>query len=312
GNTLSYTSRIKSLEALLNSVKKYEEAIYDALYDDLKKNKEESWSTETGQVVEEIKYAIKHLRKWMKPKKVATGLVSFPSSGKIYKDPLGVVLIIAPWNYPLQLLLVPLAGALAAGNCVVLKPSESAPATETLVAKMIRETFSEDHVKVVTGDGAKVVPAMIKELRFDHIFYTGSTRTGKEIYKMAAEQLIPVTLELGGKSPCIVEKDADITVTAKRIVFSKCLNAGQMCIAPDYVLVHHSIKEVLLKEMSEAIAHFYTSRPSASYDYGRIINAKRFDTLQTFLSESHIYCGGNVDAESLYIEPTILTKVSLE
>ena len=312
GNTLDYASRLKSLRALLRMVMENEEAIYSALYSDLKKSKEESWSTETGQVVEEIKYALRHLRSWMKPKKVATGLVSFPSSGAIYHDPLGVVLIIAPWNYPLQLLLVPLAGALAAGNCVVLKPSESAPATEALVAEMIQKTFSPGLVKVVSGDGAEVVPAMMREFRFDHIFYTGSNRTGKEIYKMAAEQLIPVTLELGGKSPCIVEKDADITVTAKRIVFGKFLNAGQTCIAPDYVLVHHSVKDRLLSEMREAIGQFYTSDAAASDEYGKIINRSRFDALNRYLAGSTIYCGGKTDAGRLYIEPTILTPVSME
>ncbi len=310
--TLPYEFRKEKLNALRNAVKKYEEEINAALYADLKKSKEEIWASETGLLLGEIKYAVKNLHKWMKPKKVSTGLVTFPSSAKIYRDPLGVVLIIAPWNYPLQLLLIPLVGAIAAGNCAILKPSETAPATEKILVKIIDETFDENYIKIVTGNGADVVPEMMNSFRFDHIFYTGSTNVGKEIYKLAANDLIPVTLELGGKSPCIVEADADIKVAAKRIILGKFLNAGQTCIAPDYILVHESVKEKLLNSLSETIQNFYTSDPSSSYDYGKIINQKRFQTLVSFLSEGKIFCGGKYDALSLYIEPTILTDVSLD
>ncbi|MEO6134616.1 MAG: aldehyde dehydrogenase [Ginsengibacter sp.] len=312
GNTLSYNFRLESLKKLQLAILNNEEAIYDALFSDLKKSKEESWSSETGQILEEIKFAIKHLHRWMKPEKVSTGLLSFPSKGRIYKDPLGVVLIIAPWNYPLQLIMVPLVGAIAAGNCVVLKPSESAPATEKLILKIIKETFDEEYVKVVTGDGAEVVNSMMSNFRFDHIFYTGSAHVGKEIYKLAAKDLIPVTMELGGKSPCIVESDAIIKVAARRIVLGKFLNAGQTCIAPDYVLVHSSKKEELLKEVASAIEQFYTGQPQTSYDYGKIINQKRFQTLIGFLEEGNIYFGGKSSEDSLYIEPTIITDVSME
>ncbi len=181
-----------------------------ALYADLKKSKEETWATETGLLMSEIKNAGKNLHQWMKPKKVSGGLVTFPSTAKIYSDPLGVVLIIAPWNYPLQLLLIPLVGAIAGGNCAVLKPSELAPATEKIIIKIIEEIFPGNYIKVIAGNGADVVPAMINNFRFDHIFYTGSTIVGKEIYKLAAKDLVPVTLELGGKSPCIVYADADL------------------------------------------------------------------------------------------------------
>ena len=312
GNTLSYEFRLNSLRNLQRAILNNEEAIYDALFSDLKKSKEESWSSETGQILEEIKFAIKHLHQWMKPEKVSTGLLSFPSSGKIYKDPLGVVLIIAPWNYPLQLIMVPLVGAIAAGNCIVLKPSESAPATEKLIVKIIKETFDEEYIKVVTGEGAEVVNLMMNNFRFDHIFYTGSAFVGKEIYKVAARDLIPVTMELGGKSPCIVEKDAVIKVAARRIVLGKFLNAGQTCIAPDYVLVHSSKKEELLEEMASAIKQFYTDQPQNSYDYGKIINKKRFTNLAAFLSEGNIHCGGKTSEDSLYIEPTIITGVTME
>ncbi|MEO5650127.1 MAG: aldehyde dehydrogenase family protein [Ginsengibacter sp.] len=312
GTTLSYEFRKKKLKALEEAIKKYEEEISDALYNDLKKSREETWATETGLLMSEIKYAIKNLHKWMKPKKVTTGLITFPYSGKIYQDPLGVVLIISPWNYPLQLLLIPLVGAIAAGNCAVLKPSEMAPATEKIIAKIIQETFTENYIKVVTGNGADVVPEMINSFRFDHIFYTGSHVVGKEIYKLAANELVTVTLELGGKSPCIVESDADIEVAAKRIVLGKFLNAGQTCIAPDYILVHESVKEKLLDSLSETIQKFYTANASSSYDYGKIINQKRFQTLTTYLANGQIFYGGNFNKEILYIEPTILTDVSLD
>ena len=312
GATLSYQFRKKQLIAFEQAIKKYDDEINAALYADLKKSKEETWATETGLLMAEIRNAIKNLHKWMKAKKVSTGLVTFPSSAKIYRDPLGVVLIIAPWNYPLQLLLIPLAGAIAAGNCAVLKPSELAPFTEKVVIKIIKETFPENYIKVVSGDGAAVVPEMIKNFRFDHIFYTGSTAVGKEIYKLAANDLVPVTLELGGKSPCIVHEDADIKVAAKRIVLGKFLNAGQTCIAPDYLLVHEKVKDDLLIEMKNAIQKFYTVDPSNSNDYGKIINEKRFNKLKGYLEQGEIFFGGKYDASSLYIEPTILLNVSLD
>jgi aldehyde dehydrogenase (NAD+) len=311
GNTLPYEFRKSQLRALENAVKKYDAEISDALFADLGKSKEESWATETGLLLGEIKYAVKNLHHWMKPKRVSTGLITFPSSGKIYRDPLGVVLIISPWNYPVQLSLVPLIGAIAAGNCAVLKPSEMAPATEKLIAKIIKETFNENYITVVTGDGADIIPAMINAFHFNHIFFTGSTAVGKSIYKLAADQLIPMTLELGGKSPCIVESDADLKVAAKRIVLGKFLNAGQTCIAPDYILVKESVREKLLNELSETIEQFYTADPSASYDYGKIINQKRFQKLASFLSEGTIFYGGKTDESKLYIQPTILTDITL-
>ncbi len=311
GATLDYEFRRKHLEALKNVIKKYEEEINAAMYSDLKKSKEETWASETGLLMGEINYAIKNLHKWMRPKKVSTGIVTFPSSGKIYMDPLGVVFIIAPWNYPLQLLLIPLVGAIAAGNCAVLKPSEMAPAIEHIIVKMLNEVFDENYIKVITGKGAEVVRDLINHFRFDHIFYTGSTTVGKEIYKLAANNLVPVTLELGGKSPCIVEADADLEIAAKRIVLGKFINAGQTCIAPDYILVHESVKEKLLNALTETIQRFYTIDPSSSYDYGKIINQNRFQKLVSYLSVGKIFYGGKHDEASLYIEPTILTNISV-
>ena len=312
GATLSYEFRKKQLEAFEKAIIKYDDEINAALYTDLKKSKEETWATETGFLMGEIKNANKNLHKWMKPKKVSTGLVTFPSSAKIYRDPLGVVLIIAPWNYPLQLLLIPLVGAIAGGNCAVLKPSELAPATEKIIVKIIEEIFPGNYIKVITGNGAEVVPAMINNFRFDHIFYTGSTTVGKEIYKLAAKDLVPVTLELGGKSPCIVYADADIKVAAKRIILGKFLNAGQTCIAPDYILVHETVKNNLLNELKDAIQKFYTNDPSSSYDYGKIINESRFNKLFSYLNEKNVFHGGKNDKDSLYIEPTILINISLD
>jgi aldehyde dehydrogenase (NAD+) len=311
GATLSYEFRKKQLEVFKEAIIKYDEEINAALYTDLKKSKEETWATETGLLMGEIKNAIKNLHKWIKPKNVSTGLVTFPSSAKIYYDPLGVVLIIAPWNYPLQLLLIPLVGAIAGGNCAVLKPSELASATEKIIVKIIEEIFAENYIKVITGSGAEVVPAIINNFRFDHIFYTGSTTVGKEIYKLAANDLIPVTLELGGKSPCIVYNDADIKVAAKRIILGKFLNAGQTCIAPDYILVHEKVKTNLLNELKDAIQKFYTNDPSSSYDYGKIINESRFNKLVSYLNEKNVFHGGENDKDSLYIEPTILINISL-
>ena len=311
GSTLSYGFRKKQLKLLLQCVLQYEDDIAKALYSDLKKSKEESWATETGLLVAEIKNAIGNLHKWMQPKKVAAGLVTFPSSAKIYCDPLGVVLIIAPWNYPLQLLLIPLVGAIAGGNCAILKPSELAPATEKFITKFIAEIFPDNYIKVITGSGAEVVPELINNFRFDHIFYTGSTTVGKEIYQLAAKDLVPVTLELGGKSPCIVYDDADIRVAAKRIVLGKFLNAGQTCIAPDYLLVHASVRDSLLAEIKTSIQKFYTGDPSSSNDYGKIINASRFKKLTGYFEGAIIFYGGKTNEETLFIEPTILTEVSL-
>lgn len=312
GSTLAYPFRKKQLNRLLETILTYEEAINAALYADLKKSKEETWATETGLVIHEIKGALHHLKKWMRPQSVPAGLVTFPSSAKIYKDPLGVVLIIAPWNYPLQLILIPLAGAIAAGNCVVVKPSELAPATEKILIKIIEESFDENYVKVITGNGADVIPVMMQQFKFNHIFYTGSTLVGKAIYKLAADDLVPVTLELGGKSPCIVYDDAAIKVAAKRIILGKFLNAGQTCVAPDYVLVQQHVKTQLLEALKVAIQEFYTDDPAASRDYGKIINEKRFHKLVSYLKPERLFYGGKYDQANLYIAPTLITNLSLD
>jgi len=311
GNTQSYAFRKEQLNRLKSSILKHEQDLYDALYTDLKKSPEEVWVTETGMVISELNSAIKKLSKWMKPKRVSTNLLNLPSRSRILSEPLGVVLIIAPWNYPFQLLINPLIGAIAAGNCVVLKPSEFAPATDAVMKKIIEETFPKEYILYVQGDGAAVIPEMMNNFTFDHVFYTGSTAVGKIIYKMAADKLTPVTLELGGKSPCVVESDANIKVAARRIAMTKFSNAGQMCVAPDYVLVHESVKEKFIDSMKESIENFFSSTPEESYNYGKIINAKQFDRLNNYLQQGKVAHGGRTDKEKLFIEPTLLTDVSM-
>jgi len=287
----------------------HEQEIYDALYKDLKKSKEESYASELGLLLAEINVTIKNLRRWMQPQSAKTDLVNLPSRSKIYRDPLGVVLIIAPWNYPLQLLLIPLVGAIAGGNCAVIKPSELAPATSSIINEIISEIFSTQYIEVAEGDGAAIIPMMMDSFRFDHIFYTGSIPVGKIIYGLAAKKLVPVTLELGGKSPAIVEADADLSVAANRIVLGKFLNVGQTCIAPDYLLVHESIKEKLVEKLKTQISKFYTKDASTSYDYGKIINERRFDKLISYLSQGTILSGGQYDKPTLFIAPTLMDNI---
>ncbi len=307
GHTRTYGFRKKQLEKLKQAVLDHEDEINKALYADLKKNQEEAWATETGLLLMEINIMLRNLKKWMSPKSVSTNLLNLPSTSKLHKDPLGVVLIISPWNYPFQLALSPLAGASAGGNCAVIKPSEMASATSALINHIISKTFDSNYIKVIEGDGAELVPVMMNEFRFDHIFYTGSLNVGRSIYRHAAEHLIPVTLELGGKSPAIVEKDADIIVAARRITLGKFLNAGQTCIAPDYILVHESVQDVLVAELKKSIESFYAD--PKGYEYGKIINESRFKKLVSYLHEGSVIHGGEYDLESLYIAPTLLTNV---
>ncbi len=309
GKTRPYDFRKQQLKKLRSAIFQHEEELHDALHFDLKKSPEESWVTETGFLVSEINSALKNLRQWMRPEKVKTNLVNFPSSSHVMREPLGVVLIIGPWNYPLQLLFTPLVGAIAAGNCVVLKSSEFAPATSAIMKKIITENFSEEYILFTEGDGARIVPGMISNFRFDHIFYTGSIPVGRIIYKMAADQLVPVTLELGGKSPCIVESDANINVAARRIAMTKFSNAGQMCVAPDYVLVHKSVKEKLVQALKEALVKFFSADPSSDYSYCKIINEKQFNRLVSYLYGGTIVHGGGYDPEKLYIAPTLMENI---
>lgn len=310
GATRSYAFRKQQLLTLKKAVEANEEAIYAALQADLHKSKEECWVTENGFFLTELKDVLANLKKWMEPEPVPTNLLNLPSSSKVMREPLGVVLIIGPWNYPFQLLFTPLIGALAAGNCVVLKPSEFAPATASIMQQIIASCFPPEQVLYVPGDGATVIPEMMNQFTFDHVFYTGSTAVGKIIYKMAAEKLVPVTLELGGKSPAVVEADANIQVAAKRIAMPKYSNAGQMCVAPDYVLVHQSKQAELIRALQQVIPQFYGTDASTEAGYGRIINEKQFNRIVGYLKDGTIVYGGQYDAANLYIAPTVMVDIA--
>ncbi len=312
GVTKPYAFRKQQLLALKEAVVANEAEIYAALYTDLKKSKEECWVTENGFFLAELNDTLSNLKAWMQPEPVHTNLLNLPSSSRILSEPLGIALIIGPWNYPFQLLFTPLLGAIAAGNCVVLKPSEFAPATAAIMQKIIEAVFSKEQVLYVPGDGAEVIPEMMNQFSFDHVFYTGSTAVGKIIYKMAAERLVPVTLELGGKSPCVVAKDANINIAAKRIVMTKFSNAGQMCVAPDYILVHASRKEELVTAMQKKIVQFFGELPEQSENYGKLINAKQFDRVTGYLLQGNLLYGGRHDRETLFIEPTLMDGVSVD
>ena len=309
GATRSYEFRMGQLKKFRDSLLKYEYEFHQALNTDLKKSPEECWVTETGFLLSEINNAIKHLNEWMQPERVKTNLLNMPSRSKVIKEPLGVVLIIGPWNYPLQLLFTPLVGAIAAGNCAVVKPSEFAPATSAIMKKLVTETFTKDYILLIEGEGTVIIPEMMQNFCFDHVFYTGSTAVGRIIYKLAAEKLVPVTLELGGKSPCIVAEDANINVAARRIAMTKFSNAGQMCVAPDYVLVHESRKAALIAALRKTMVKFFGEDAAQSENYGKIINEKQFTRLVSYLSQGTIVYGGRNDKGKLFIEPTLLENI---
>lgn len=308
GATKPLDYRIGQLEQLKSLLKDNEQELIDAVYADFKKPAFETFGTEIGLVISEISYAIKHLEEWIKPTKVATSLVNFPSQNYILKEPFGSVLIIAPWNYPIQLSLLPLVGALAAGNTAIIKPSELTPNTSELIEKLIGDYFEPNSVIVFNG-GVETSSELL-ELPFDYIFFTGSTRVGKIIMKKAAERLTPVTLELGGKSPCIVDETADLEISAKRIVWGKFVNAGQTCVAPDYLLVKESIKAELIEHLKNALTTLYGENIEESPDYPRIISSDHFDRLSGFLKNGTLAFGGETDEETNYIAPTILDEIT--
>lgn len=308
--TKKLSFRIEQLKLLKQAILDNEAAITKALKADLNKSELESYVTEIGICLEEIKYALKHIRSWVKPKKVRTPLPYLPASSKVYSEPLGVVLVIGAWNYPLQLIISPLIGAIAAGNCVIIKPSEIAVNTSTLLAEIIPKYFDSSFISVV--EGGKEVTEQLLEEKFDHIFFTGSTQVGKIIMSAAAKQLTPVTLELGGKSPCIVDADTYLEYTARRIVWGKFLNAGQTCVAPDYLLVDRKIKKDLLEHLKQIIQEFYGTTPETSPDYARIINQHHFQRLCELLKTGEIVVGGDTNPSNYYIAPTVIDAVSPE
>ncbi len=310
GKTKEVTFRKEALEKLLKVIQKNEDAICEALYSDFKKAKFESLATEVVLVVKELQLAIKKVKKWSKPKSVRASLLNFPSSDYIYAEPYGTVLLIAPWNYPYQLVIAPLIGAIAAGNTVVIKPSELTPATSALLDSMISETFSSEYITVVQG--GKETSQELLQHKWDYIFFTGSVKVGKIIAETAAKHLTPVTLELGGKNPCIIEESAKISLSARRIVWGKFVNAGQTCIAPDYLLVHTSIEAAFIKALQEEITKAYGEDPQKSKDFPRIINASNFERLSAFLKDGKVVAGGVADKEDLYIAPTLIQNPPLD
>ncbi|AVQ40275.1 aldehyde dehydrogenase [Clostridium botulinum] len=310
GYTKDINFRIEALKKLKHNIKMNETNIFKALKIDLNKSEFETFITEIGIVYDEINGAIKNIKKWSKSKKVKTSITNFLASSYIYNEPYGVALIMAPWNYPFQLIMAPLVGAISAGNCVLLKPSELAVETEKIIVKIIKETFSDEYIGVVTG-GVKESEALLKE-KFDYIFYTGGINVGKIVMRAAAEHLTPMTLELGGKSPCIVDKDANIDLAARRIAWGKFLNAGQTCVAPDYLVVHRNIKEKLISSIENYIIEFFGENVFESEEYPRIINERHFKRLEGYLKEGKIISGGKTDISNLYIEPTIIEGINFK
>ncbi|MEO6949482.1 MAG: aldehyde dehydrogenase family protein [Ginsengibacter sp.] len=300
--------RLAQLGKLKEVIGEYEKKIEHALWEDLHKSPEEAYLTEISIVTSEIDNHISHLKKWAKPHKVATPIHLLPSSSKIIYEPLGIALIVAPWNYPFQLLMNPLVGAISAGCCSMLKPSPDTPNVARLMEEMLVKTFNTNYINIVQG--GRETNTILFSQAFDIIFFTGSPKVGKVVMKAAAENLTPVILELGGKSPCIVDADADIDIAAKRITWGKLINAGQSCIAPDYLFAHHSIKEELLDKIATNIQLMYGDHIKQSRFYPRIVNDSAMDRLSGLLNQGTIHTGGEIDLEERFIAPTIIDDVS--
>ncbi|HDJ6095940.1 TPA: aldehyde dehydrogenase, partial [Staphylococcus aureus] len=308
--TKDISFRKEQLKKLSKAIKSYESDILEALYTDLGKNKVEAYATEIGITLKSIKNARKELKNWTKTKNVDTPLYLFPTKSYIKKEPYGTVLIIAPFNYPFQLVFEPLIGAIAAGNTAIIKPSELTPNVARVIKRLINETFDANYIEVIEG-GIEETQTLI-HLPFDYVFFTGSENVGKIVYQAASENLVPVTLELGGKSPVIVDETANIKVASERICFGKFTNAGQTCVAPDYILVHESVKDDLITALSKTLREFYGQNIQQSPDYGRIVNLKHYHRLTSLLNSAqmNIVFGGHSDEDERYIEPTLLDHVT--
>jgi aldehyde dehydrogenase (NAD+) len=302
--------RKRQLKKLYSLVKANEESILKALNVDFKKSPFEAYGTEVGLVLSEISYLIKNLKKWVSPRSASGNLLDFYSTARIYPEPLGQILIISPWNYPFQLALVPLAGAISGGNTIILKPSELAPATSSIINKLISENFDKQYICCIEG-GKKESEELLKN-KFDFIFFTGSANIGRIVMTAAALNLTPVCLELGGKSPCIIDKSAPVDITCRRIVWGKFLNAGQTCVAPDYILVHKDIATKIKEGLRKYILEFYGTDPRKSADFPRIINLAHFRRISEMITPEKTYSGGITDENELYISPTILENITLE
>ena len=310
GNTLPISKRKKLLKNLKKEILSNEDKIFQALNNDLRKSNYETYLTEIGILISEIDLFLSNLKKWAKPKKVKSSLLSFPSSDYIYSEPYGKVLIISPWNYPFQLAVLPLMSAVAAGNTVVLKPSEHAPNTSSLIKEIIEKIFDKSHAVVV--EGAAETASKLLEYRWDYIFFTGSVKIGKIVATAAAKHLTPTTLELGGKNPCIIDDSVDLRLTSRRIVWGKFVNAGQTCIAPDFLIVKRNIKEQLINHLSKEIERAYGKDPKESEDYPRIVNKTNLSRLSNMIKDTKILFGGEYDIETCYFSPTIIDEPRID
>ncbi len=307
--TLNVEYRLSALSKLKTTIKKYEQELLDAVYDDLGKSASESFMCEVGLVLSDISYIMGHLKNWASTRRKFTPLSNFHAKSMIVQEPYGVVLVMSPWNYPVLLTLEPLVGAVAAGNCVVVKPSAYSPATSDVIAQIVEETFSKWYVTVVTGGRAE--NADLLEQRFDYIFFTGGVNVGKLVMEKASHYLTPVTLELGGKSPCIIDHTANLRISARRITFGKFLNCGQTCIAPDYVLIEESVHDEFVGLLKEETAKMYGNDILSNNDYGKMINRKHFDRVSGLIDPNKVVFGGHKKIETMQIEPTILDKVTI-
>lgn len=311
GKTINVDYRIKNLKKLNDIIKKNEDKILNELKKDLGKSNFEGYVTEVGILYDDINFHIKNVKKWSSEEKRKSPIVYYPSKSYIYKEPYGVTLIIGPFNYPFQLVIAPLIGAISAGNTAIIKPSENSRNIALLLEKLINENFPEGYLRVVNPLGGKETVSLLLDKPFDYIFFTGSVRVGKLVMQKAAQHLTPVTLELGGKSPCIVDSDAKLKLAAKRIVWGKFLNAGQTCVAPDYLCVHKSVKDELLKLIINEIMIQFGENVRNSEDYPRIVNKSSLERLSGYLNDGKIYYGGNIDEDNLYMEPTLIIKPDL-
>lgn len=308
GATRSYEWRVSQLDALLRMLHGEEKAILEALHTDLGKPALEGWIAEISDCVNGIKHLRKHLRKWMKPERVPTSLAGMPGKSRIVREPLGVVLVITPWNYPFSLAVNPIAGALAAGNSIVLKPSEVAPATSKLLATLLPRYLDSSAIAVIEGSVEETTEVLAQ--RFDHIFYTGNGTVGRIVMQAAAKHLTPVTLELGGKSPCIIDASANLEISARRVAWTKFFNCGQTCVAPDYLLVHRSVHDAFVKALQGVLKEFFGDDPQQSKDYGRIVNTRHHRRLTALLPGSgEVAYGGIGDEADRYLAPTMLVNV---
>lgn len=312
GATRNVAFRIAQLKKLKQLVKEHEQEIMEAIYQDFKKPSFEVFATEIGQFYEEVNIFIRKLKKWMKPKRKRVPITHFPCTGRIEREPYGVVLLIAPFNYPFGLIFSPLAGAIAGGNCVMIKPSEYTKHFVTCVTKLIKEHFAEEYLYVCNPYGGKETVNELLELPYNYIFFTGSSRVGKIVMEKAAKHLTPVTLELGGKCPCIVTEDANIKMAAKRIVWGKGMNAGQTCVAPDYIFVQSTVKAKLLEELKQQFMIQYGEEARTRKEYCGVISEREVHRLEGYLKDGTVYYGGECDAKEQYVQPTILTDCAMD